>query len=65
LEESLVREKAEIKSRPISFKGKGTQPPWKNNKNDSDLDGIMSRTPNDYRLVGEATHNPASMLLGK
>jgi hypothetical protein len=38
----------------FSFKGKRTQPPWDNNKNDSDLERFMSRQPKNNRPAGVA-----------
>jgi hypothetical protein len=42
-DESFTRERVEMKPELISFEGNGTHRPWKYNKNDSDLKGVMSR----------------------
>jgi len=43
-----------MKSGFVSFKDKGTQPPWKNSRNESDAKEFMSRSPEDNRSAGVA-----------
>jgi hypothetical protein len=43
-----------MKSGSVSFKDKGTQPLWKNDRNDSHAKGFMSRPPEENRSAGVA-----------
>jgi hypothetical protein len=38
----------------FSFKGKRTQPPWLNDRNDSGAEGVMSRSLIENRSAGVA-----------